>query len=64
MNKKPSTQEFEKIKSGYDKNPSLSQSLHKEAYINPAWHNTDLESIISKTWQWVCHSEKLRKPGS
>ena len=64
MNKKPSTQEFEKIKSGYDENPSLSQSLHKEAYINPAWHNTDLESIISKTWQWVCHSEKLRKPGS
>ena len=64
MNNKPTAEAFEKIKSGYDKNPSLSKSLHKEAYINPTWHDIDLESIISKTWQWVCHSEKLRKPGS
>ena len=64
MSNKPSTQEFEAIKSGYHKNPSLSQSLHKEAYINPSWHKTDLESIIGKTWQWVCHVEKLKKPGS
>ena len=64
MSNKPSTQEFEAIKSGYNKDPSLSQSLHKEAYINPSWHKTDLESIIGKTWQWVCHVEKLKKPGS
>ncbi len=64
MSNKPSTQEFEAIKSGYHKDPSLSLSLHKEAYINPSWHKTDLESIIGKTWQWVCHVEKLKKPGS
>ena len=64
MSNKSNTQDFETIKSGYNKNPSLSQSLHKEAYINPSWHNTDLKLIISRTWQWVCHTEKLRDPGS
>jgi len=64
MSNKTNSNEFETIKSGYNKNPSLSKSLHKEAYINPSWYDTDLESIISRTWQWVCHTEKLREVGS
>ncbi|MEQ9694409.1 aromatic ring-hydroxylating dioxygenase subunit alpha [Shimia sp. SDUM112013] len=28
------------------------------------WYNIDLKEIIAKTWQWVCHVEKLREPGS
>ena len=64
MSKKMSAQDFESIKSGYNENPSISMSLHKEAYINPMWHNIDIEEIITKTWQWVCHIEKLRKLGS
>jgi choline monooxygenase len=64
MTELPSTKQFQEIAAGYDGNASASQSLRKEAYVDPAWHNVDLKEIIGKTWQWVCHVEKLREPGS
>ncbi len=60
----PTASEFRAIRSGYDEDASRSCSLRKEAYVEPAWHAADLETIIARTWQWVCHVEKLREPGS
>lgn len=51
------------IADGYDRNPSRSLSLRKEAYVDPRWHKVDLEHVLARTWQWVCHVEKLRTPG-
>ncbi|MGI9607489.1 MAG: aromatic ring-hydroxylating oxygenase subunit alpha [Acidimicrobiales bacterium] len=28
------------------------------------WYDADQQQIIGRTWQWLCHSEKLRGPGS
>ncbi|MGW7595699.1 aromatic ring-hydroxylating oxygenase subunit alpha, partial [Streptomyces rubiginosohelvolus] len=39
-------------------------SLRSEAYTDPKWHAVDLEAILGRTWQWVCHVEKLTRPGS
>ncbi|MEO1284233.1 MAG: ring-hydroxylating oxygenase subunit alpha [Pseudomonadota bacterium] len=39
-------------------------SLHADAYVSSDWYKADLQAIIARTWQWVCHVEKLRKPGS
>lgn len=64
MTELPSSKDFETIREGYHKDPSSSLSLRKEAYVDEIWHNADLKAIISKTWQWVCHVEKLREPGS
>lgn len=64
MTELPSHSEFKSIAKGYDQNPSRSLSLRKEAYVNPRWYGVDLEAIIAKTWQWVCHVEKLREPGA
>ena len=64
MTKRPLSQDFAEISNGFDTNPSSSLSLRKEAYVEEAWHNVDLAAIIAKTWQWVCHVEKLREPGS
>lgn len=64
MTELPTAKQFEEISRGFDDNASASQSLRKEAYVDPAWHNVDLKEIIGKTWQWVCHVEKLREPGS
>jgi len=58
------SQDFAAIKSGYDINPSRSYSLNAEAYTDPRWFQIDQQEIISRTWQWVCHGEKLREPGS
>ena len=60
----PGPQDFRTIGDGFDKSPSRSLSLRKEAYIGADWYNADLEAIVSKSWQWVCHVEKVREPGS
>ena len=64
MTERPNHDEFQEISKGFDSNPSKSMSLRKEAYVDPRWHGVDLEAIIAKTWQWVCHVEKLREPGA
>ncbi|MEO0977982.1 MAG: ring-hydroxylating oxygenase subunit alpha [Pseudomonadota bacterium] len=52
------------IASGYDPDPSRSSSLQAAAYVEPDWYRSDLNAIIARTWQWVCHVEKTREPGS
>ncbi len=39
-------------------------SLHADAYTDPRWADVEREAIFSRTWQWVCHVEKLRDPGA
>lgn len=56
-------QDFEAIRAGFDTNPSSSLSLRKEAYVDAAWYRVDQDAIITKSWQWICHVEKLREPG-
>lgn len=64
MTERPNHDEFQDISKGFDTNPAKSMSLRKDAYVDPRWHGVDLEAIIAKTWQWVCHVEKLREPGA
>jgi len=55
--------EISSIQAGYDANPARSLSLRKEAYTDPRWFNIDVNHIVGKTWQWVCHVEKVRDNG-
>ncbi|MEM9330531.1 MAG: ring-hydroxylating oxygenase subunit alpha [Pseudomonadota bacterium] len=59
-----STGEFERLSAGFHESPSKSLSLNAEAYIEPRWFELDQNAIVAKTWQWVCHVEKVREPGS
>lgn len=52
------------ISQGYHKDPSSSYSLLADAYTSKDWFSKDREQITKKTWQWVCHVEKTRDPGS
>jgi len=56
--------DLKEISTGFHSEPSRSLSLRKEAYVAPDWFKADQSAIIAKSWQWVCHVEKLRKPGS
>jgi choline monooxygenase len=38
-------------------------SLHADAYTDPKWFDVDQRAIFARTWQWLCHAEKLREPG-
>jgi choline monooxygenase len=53
-----------RIASGHDPDPARSMSLRAEAYTDPRWAEVDLRAIFARTWQWICHVERLREPGS
>ncbi len=52
------------IDRGWDPDPSASLSLHADAYTRQRWFDVDQREIIGRSWQWICHAEKLREPGS
>jgi len=64
MNTMPSRSRFDAIQRGFDADPARSLSLRKEAYIDPFWYEVDQNAILARSWQWVCHVEKLRAPGA
>jgi choline monooxygenase len=57
-------EDFRRIASGYDPNPGESFSLRAEAYVDTKWFDAELKAVFARTWQWICHVEKLSKPGS
>ncbi|NNC79834.1 MAG: aromatic ring-hydroxylating dioxygenase subunit alpha, partial [Acidimicrobiales bacterium] len=52
------------ITKGWDPQPGSSMSLHADAYTQPQWFDADQQQIISRSWQWLCHVEKLQAPGA
>ena len=60
----PSPREFDSIRVGYHADPARSLSLRSEAYVDPIWFDVDQRAIISRTWQWICHAEKVRSAGT
>ena len=64
MTQFPSPSDFAAIGRGYDADANRSLSLNADAYTQPKWFDADLRAIMAKHWQWVCHVEKLRAPGS
>ncbi|MGV9384685.1 aromatic ring-hydroxylating oxygenase subunit alpha [Nonomuraea sp. NPDC003707] len=58
-----SASEIDHISAGYDPDPALSMSLHADAYTDVKWFDVDQRAIFARTWQWLCHVEKLREAG-
>jgi len=56
--------EFAAIRAGYDVDPARSYSLNKSAYTESRWAEVDRDAIFRRSWQWVCHIEKLRERGN
>ncbi len=57
-------EDFIRLSAGYDQAPQRSLSLNAEAYTDPRCYLVEQEAIIARSWQWVCHVEKVREPGS
>ncbi len=64
MTVRPSAQDFTRIAKGFDDDPARAYSLNAEAYTDPSWMALEYDAVFKRTWQWVCHIEKLREPGS
>jgi choline monooxygenase len=55
--------DLRQIAIGFDPDPARSMSLRADAYTDTKWAEAELEAIFARTWQWVCHVEKLVEPG-
>ena len=60
----PTKAQFSTIGEGFSPDVGNSQSLKADAYVQGEWFAADQREILAKSWQWVCHVEKLRTPGS
>ncbi len=56
--------DIERISEGYDPDPARSCSLKSETYTEAAWADFEGEAIFKRSWQWICHAEKLREAGA
>jgi carnitine monooxygenase subunit len=57
-------EDVREIALGFDPDPARSMSLRSDAYTERRWLDADVAAIFARTWQWVCHVEKLAGPGS
>ncbi len=56
--------EFADLKGGYDSAAVRSHSIDTRCYLDPRFLQIEREQIFHRSWQFVCHEEKLREPGS
>ena len=58
-----SKSEFTQIKGRYDDSAIRSHSINTRCYTDPRFLKIEREQIFHRSWQFLCHEEKLRKPG-
>ena len=58
------TPTFNRISRGFDAIASRSHSLHADCYQDPGFRDLERQHIFHKSWQFLCHEEKLAQPGS
>ena len=63
MTKALDPQLLEKVREGYDPVATRSSSIKKQCYLDPQFLEVEKDHIFKKSWQFVCHIEKLRNPG-
>ena len=52
------------VAQGYDPVPERSYSIDAACYREPKYHEADRQAIFHRSWQFLCHAEKLRELGS
>ena len=57
-------EDYERVRTGYDTVPERSYSINAESYLDPKFLKAEQREIFHKSWQFLCHEEKLREPGS
>ena len=57
-------EDVQDLAAGYHADPARSMSLRAAAYTDPQWLAADQAAIFGRSWQWICHVEKLAAPGS
>ena len=59
-----SPEDLSRIRGKYDSHARRSYSIDSHCYTDPKFLQIEREQIFRRSWQFVCHEEKLREPGS
>jgi choline monooxygenase len=59
-----SEHEISQIRGNYDDIATRSHSINTRCYIDPKFLKVEREQIFHRSWQFLCHEEKLRETGS
>ncbi len=52
------------VSKGYQPEAARSWSIHTDCYVDPVFLKLERQQIFHNSWQFLCHEEKLREPGS
>ena len=58
-----SADEFSQLRGRYDPRALRSHSIHTRCYTDDKFLDIEREQIFHRSWQFLCHEEKLRRPG-
>jgi choline monooxygenase len=58
-----SNEEFNELKGRYDEIALRSHSINTRCYTEAKYLEIEREQIFHRSWQFLCHEEKLRNPG-
>ncbi len=64
MNERPTPAELEQIGRGYDAVAARSLSIDTRCYRDARFLAVEREQVFWRSWQFLCHEERLREPGS
>ena len=59
-----SKDDYLQIEGQYDAIATRSHSINTRCYLDPKFLAVEREHIFQRSWQFLCHAEKLREPGS
>lgn len=57
-------QEYDEISSGFDVDAISSKSINTRCYTDAAFLDIEKSAVFRKSWQFVCHEQKLSEPHS
>lgn len=59
-----SIEEFNQIGGRYGAQAIRSHSIDTRCYLDPKFLKIEREQVFHRSWQFLCHEEKLREPGN
>ena len=52
-----------RVGADHTEDPVAAGTLHAEAYTTQRWYDFEQTAVFARSWQWVCHREKLANAG-
>ena len=55
--------DVDRVGTDHAEDPAAAGTLHAETYTEQRWYDFEQSAVFARSWQWVCHREKLAGTG-